>query len=207
MSPPRDHESRFVSRLQALVPKTGGDDPQAAGHRAALAALRRCLGKPTGAVVEAYQYVMPYLPAGATQPEEDAYFLVAALFALHPHHWDQPEEDRRKTNFGASFSLLCQTEGVSESVEKRFVALLDAPPETLANHLRQAISLLRSRDIPVNYSQLLRDVQWWGLERRSVQRGWARAFWGGYQGGEDATGVGSQIAPSNEEDAGQAPTA
>jgi CRISPR system Cascade subunit CasB len=56
--------------------------------------------------------------------------------------------------------------------------LLAAHPDDLDFHLRQAVSFLKSRDVPVNWHQLLSDVLAWGHPERYVQRRWARAFWG-----------------------------
>jgi CRISPR system Cascade subunit CasB len=39
------------------------------------------------------------------------------------------------------------------------------------------VSLLKGRSVPVDWAQLLRDLQEWEWESRSVQRAWARAFW------------------------------
>jgi CRISPR system Cascade subunit CasB len=97
---------------------------------------------------------------------------------MHPRNW--PSEGKPwATNLGASFRQLQQKRD-NPSLEKRFAALLDAPREALEDHLRQAISLLRSEEIAVNYLQLLRDIHTWECEGRSVQRAWARAFWNSF---------------------------
>jgi len=175
--PHRAAEARFIGYLERLVPRDSEKDPRESEHRATLATLRRGLGREAGTVTEMYQYIGPLLPTDARPHEEDAYFLVAALFALHPHHWP-PNEGGPRNNFGASFRRLRQDEGSTESIEKRFVALLDASGETLAHHLRHAISLMRAHEAPVNYLLLLQDIQHWSSEERRVQRGWARAYWG-----------------------------
>src|SRR5450759_404004 len=51
--------------------------------RGALAALRRALGKPPGEAPEAYPYVVPFLPREVSAWQEQVYYLVAALFAVH----------------------------------------------------------------------------------------------------------------------------
>ena len=65
-----------------------------------------------------------------------------------------------------------------ELAEKRFVALLNCHQEDLPDHLRHAVSLLRSKEIPIDWARLLRDLRWWHREDKRVQRDWARAFWG-----------------------------
>lgn len=144
----------------------------------ALAALRRGLGRGPGQAPEMYPYVMPYLPDGTTPMEEEAYFLVAALFAWHQRDWT-PADAGRDTSFGASFRQLREATK-SDSTEQRFVALLNAHRDDLPEHLRHAIGQLKSKEIPVNWTALLRDILHWEDDNRSVQRKWARSFWRGH---------------------------
>jgi CRISPR system Cascade subunit CasB len=64
------------------------------------------------------------------------------------------------------------------SVERRFVGLLNCHADDLDKHLRQAVGLLKSKDIPIDWTRLLHDIQGWIWESRNVQLAWARAFWG-----------------------------
>jgi CRISPR system Cascade subunit CasB len=156
-------EQHFVTALENLV---------RADNRAALAALRRGLGKPPGTTPEMYPYVVPLAP----ERGDDPYYLVAALFAWHPDPWHAPG---RTSNLGASMARVARDSG-SESIERRFVAMLNAPSEDLPEHLRHAVGLCRAHEVPVNWLQLLRDLQWWdasGSGYRRVQRSWAGSFW------------------------------
>lgn len=168
MSSSGDHERRFAAYLESLV---AGED------RAALAALRRGLGKEPGTAAEMYPHVVPWLPHGARPWEENAFYLVAALFADHQIPWPRSDDRPEATNLGASFARLA-AQTASASVEKRFVALLECHRDDLPTHLRHAISLLKSKDVPVDWPRLLRDIRGWDREDRRVQRDWARAFWG-----------------------------
>lgn len=153
----------FIRHLQKLA------DGQ---ERGALASLRRGLGQPPGTVADMYRYVEPFLGADARY-KESAYYLVAALFALHPS----------STEFGdmGKHMAATRTDSGTDALERRFTALLAAHPDDLPDYLRQAVSFLKSKDIPVNWNQLLRDLQNWGHEDRYVQKNWARSFWGGRQ--------------------------
>lgn len=144
--------------------------------RAALAALRRGLGRSPGEAVEMFPYVMPFFGENMAQRRQDDYFLVASLFAAHQLTWKPTEQNDRDSNLGASFRRL-RAAADSGSIDKRFVALLNAEREDLHEYLRHAMSLLKAHDIPVNWAQLLRDLAGWNWESRSVQRAWARAFW------------------------------
>lgn len=156
-----DRPVPFVEYLEQLRDR---DD------RGALAALRRGLGKPAGASVEVLPYVVPWLPQDAQAWEEEPYFTVASLFAAHP----------KPGGIGTMGTVLGRIarEGGSASVERRFMALLNSHPEDLPERLRHAVALARSRDIPVNWHQLFRDLRGWGHPDRYVQRRWARDFWG-----------------------------
>jgi CRISPR type I-E-associated protein CasB/Cse2 len=65
--------------------------------------------------------------------------------------------------------------------EKRLVTLLNCHQDDLPDHLRHTIGLLKSKEIPINWLQLLNDVQNWQRESRDVQRRWARQFWRNFQ--------------------------
>jgi len=139
--------------------------------RAALAALRRGLGQPPGTVAGMYPYVVRWLPADAPPGREAAYYLVAALYAYHPAAGGAG-------NLGEAFRRTLDPQGDNTAVERRFTALLAAHPDDLDFYLRQAVSFLRSKEVPVDWHQLLADVLAWGHPDRYVQKQWARAFWG-----------------------------
>lgn len=181
MSPPDEQvaynsEARFIAALRRYAAPSDGSAEVNPRQRAALAILRRGLGKPIGQVVEMYPYVVPHLPPDVKPWQEDAYFLIASLFATHPHTYPE-DASGHATNLGVSFARLRDARD-SSSIENRFTALLDASTEALPDHLRQAIGLLRATDVPVNYLQLLRDIRCWQRDDRSVQRAWARSYWG-----------------------------
>jgi CRISPR system Cascade subunit CasB len=136
--------------------------------RAALAKLRRGLGKSLGSA-EMYPLIIPFLPKH--DYHHSRYFLVAALFGLHP------QSTAREESIGTIFSKM----DASESVEKRFIALLNAHEDELDYHLRQAVSLARSREIPINYHRLLDDILHWTHEERYVQYNWAKDYWVTFQ--------------------------
>jgi CRISPR system Cascade subunit CasB len=156
----QDWRDGFIKHLEKLRDQE---------DRRALALLRRGLGRDPGTVPEMYSLVVPWVPEN--RYAEDAAFLVAALFAWHPQAGGQ-------RTLGASFAALVGSNPNSkESFEQRFVSLLNCHHDDLADYLRQAVSLLRSKEIPVNWRQLLQDVLGWDHESRFVQRAWAREFW------------------------------
>ncbi len=162
--PDKPPECPFIEYLERLR------DQEA---RAVLAALRRGLGKPPGTVPEMYPYVVPFVQ-GLSRNQEEARYLVASLFAWHQLSW----KGENTGNLGASCARLARAVPDSDSVERRFVALLNCRSDDLPVQLRQIIGLLKTREIPILWSKLLTDIQYWNHENRRVQRRWANAFWG-----------------------------
>ncbi len=169
MTDSSNREQRFVAYVQGLIERE---------DRAALAALRRALGKTPGEAVEAHRYVLPWLAPDIGARREEAFYLVGALFAWHQQNWPTAEGGPGRSGLGASLRWLAQKRE-SASIERRFVALLNSHSDELGRHLRRIVGLLRAEDIRVDWAQLLRDVQHWDHESRYVQRTWARAYWGG----------------------------
>ena len=154
-------EQPFVTYLESLRQ-----------DRAALAHLRRGLGRPPGTVVDLFPYVARWVPAQAPRALEEAYYTLAALFAAHPLEGGEG-------NMGDHFRRVVQAHDErAAAVERRFSVLLAAHPDDLGFNLRQAASYLRSSGVPVNWHQLFADMRQWSHPERFVQRRWARSFWG-----------------------------
>lgn len=149
------------------------DAKDEAKMRAAFAVLRRGLTSESGETIEMYRYVVPFLPPNAPLFVENVYFLIAALFAIHPGERGQEEVTG---NMGNHFLATVAVEDDRTSVERRFTALLAAHPDDLAFHLRQAVSFLEAKGVQINWHQLFFDVRQW--RNQTVQKRWARAFWG-----------------------------
>jgi CRISPR system Cascade subunit CasB len=139
-------------------------------NRAALAHLRRGLGKPPGSEPQVYPYVVPWIQ-GKNQKESESYFIIASLFALHPEHIETG-------NMGMTFRQIWNESDQSDSIEKRFVQLLNSNREELPHRLRHAVSLAQSKGISINYNSLLLDVRWWDFnDSKRTQQYWAKEFW------------------------------
>ena len=123
-----------------------------------------------------YRYVVPWISEEQSGWREDVYYIVASLFAFHPVDWET-EFPVSLPNLGASFARLAEG-GSQDSIEHRFVTLLSTHQEDLHVQMRHAVSLLRSKDIPIAWGKLLEDLKKWPYENRWVQRSWAKEFWG-----------------------------
>ena len=155
-----DRFDRFIGYLEKLKEKE---------DRGALAALRRGLGADPGQTPEMYPYVFPYT-TGMTRSNENACFIAASLFALH-------HDGNSQDTLGTVFRKIKHKKD-SESIEQRFVALLNADKEDLPIHLRHAIALAKGEDIPIGWRELLKGIRFWDYDDRFIQRKWARDFWG-----------------------------
>lgn len=134
--------------------------------RGALADLRSGLGKKIGKMSRVHKYVMPYLPE--KHYDERWYYIVATLFGLFPEHC-------KKCKFGTAFGKLKHK---SDSMEARFIALLNAHSDDLGDHLRHAVSLLKSNGKPFNWFLLFKDLLLWNHPEGYTQLSWARDFYG-----------------------------
>jgi len=157
-----NYESPFVKSLERLSLKNDSHS------RAVLAKLRRGLGKKEGSP-EMYRYVVPFLdPEKQRDFDAERHFLVASLFAMHP-------KPTRGVSMGKIFRVMAEN---SASVEKRFEHLLSVDREDLDGHLRQAVSLAKSKGVSIDFHQLFSDVKDWDRSGKPVQLRWARDFWG-----------------------------
>jgi CRISPR system Cascade subunit CasB len=157
--------------------------------RAALAALRRGLGKQPGEAPQMFPVLIPMLPPGRLSFwDESCAYTVAALFAMHPAIWQEKTNGRRTRNLGASLRRFRETTD-SEGPERRLVALLNSDREDLAEHLRGVVALLRSEDVRVDWQQLTYDLLAWDRSGREVQRRWATSFWAQVEQSASAPGT------------------
>ncbi len=163
--------SDFAANLARLVK---------AEDRAALAALRRGLGKAPGDVASMHPFIVPYLPDLANARDDEAWYLVGSLFGLHPEPW-RGDGDSRNRSFGATLRRLRDHKGDAggPGIDRRMVAVLNAHRDDVGTHLRQAIGLLRGGETPVDWAQLLRDLLRWDHPDRPAQRQWARDYYRG----------------------------
>lgn len=183
---------QFVRRLGRLAPPEPGQQHD----RASLAALRRGLGARDGWDPNAAQVVyrlLPDLPTTwkngnpkspeALQAQEQPYFEVAALFALHPVV--APRTGRYGRPFTSALQALVQEEvrggkqdkDVRAPLNRRVSALIDAHRDDVMVHLRHFVQRLDGTGIPVDWAQLIDDLDNWTRPDRRVQRRWARAWW------------------------------
>ncbi|MET8139995.1 type I-E CRISPR-associated protein Cse2/CasB [Sphaerisporangium sp. NPDC005288] len=172
----RARRRRLVGHLYGLHAKLeSGNAYQAAEARRTLAQLRRSLTGPQYEA-EAYAAVFPFDPP---QAEQQAWILVAGLYATHPRPRPRSAPGKGSRSLGTSIRTL-----VAErpSAERRFLQLLAVDRTSLPYYLRQTVRLLSTADIPLDYDRLLDDVvtlMHKGADPERVHRvrlNWARDF-------------------------------
>ncbi len=132
-----------------------------------------------------YQKILPY---GVSLPwQEEQYFLVATLYPFdklqrsreHPAAGDADAAIKTPaapaSTLGDSFRRA-RSEQNETGLNRRLARLLDADAQQLPFQLRQAVLRLTADWIPINWSQLTRDVLNWTHPNRYVQRNWARDY-------------------------------
>ena len=158
-------ETDFITYLDNFIKKN---------DLGALAALRRGLSGTPGTAFEMYKYLVPWV-GDSSRWESQVFYLVASLFAWHQISWRQDEE-QEFSNLGSSLRILKNVSN-ADSLERRFLTLLNADREDLHVHLKQLFGLLVAKGIPVNFVQLIKDLKNWNHESHYVQQAWANEFW------------------------------
>jgi CRISPR system Cascade subunit CasB len=140
-------------------------------HRQELAVLRRGLSAPPAEDPNMFRIIARFVPdEDRNTQREKVYYLVAALYAFHP-------QQTENGNFGAHMALAAHTANDSSATERRFTVLLNAPSADLPDYLRQAVSFLKSKEIPINWFSLFEDLLRWDDPNKSTQHKWANGFW------------------------------
>lgn len=155
-----EKQKSFIGYLCGLA-KEGQED------RGALAELRSDLGKEPGKMSRVHKHVVPYLPE--KRWSDRWYYVTATLFGLFPKH-------QKGRSLGEALRPL---KSESASMEARFVALLNAHPDDLDDHLRHVVSLLKSHEQPLDWFRLFEDLLQWDHPEGHVQLKWARDFYKG----------------------------
>jgi len=150
--------------------------------RGTLAGLRKGLGEPRGwhpAVAMVVDRAIGDVHLRDSQ--RDVLNMTAALFSIHPNI--RKREDRWGTSLLDSLSQLQVSLGRTsdedrQALDRRVMALLNADQEDVFHHLRHLIRLFRNADVAIDWIQLAYDLDSWSSTERSVQRRWARQWWG-----------------------------
>ena len=134
------------------------------------AVLKRSLAFNPGIYPPAFAYVEPYLKDDDGSWKRKMYYLVGGLWA---QHWRA--EHIEGHSLPSACAALYAAKEKSPSIEKRFIALLDADEDQLPYRLRQMTALLK--EYPIDFDALLHDLIYWNNHERFVQIRWGKTFY------------------------------
>lgn len=164
----------LIDYLFSIREGESGDD------RAAMADLRKGASRWPTCPPETLRRVVEYFPPDMESDvadREDAVLLIAVLFGLLRGHGVKDG-----TDLGAVMARVKAKRGGGDTIESRFIALLSAKDRhEIARHIRTAVTLASSSEVPIGWYllcddviQLMRDDDAW---RDPVRRRWAKSFW------------------------------
>lgn len=135
------------------------------------AVLKRSLAFDPGTYPPTFPYVEHRLKDDDGEWKRKVYYLVAGLWAMH---WQD-----RDGGVGQSLANACRmlysANDQSPSIERRFIALIDADSEQLTYRLRQMVALLKEYEI--DFNNLSKDLLSWNHPDKFVQINWAKEFY------------------------------
>ncbi|MCW1970179.1 MAG: type I-E CRISPR-associated protein Cse2/CasB [Anaerolineae bacterium] len=159
---PNPQVKQFLERLRTLRP---GDRAQ----------LKRSAGMSLSEATQVIGLFYRLLPLGVAVYNEPHYFLIATLFPL--------TDEGGQGNFGIALRHIRPKTKSSERnpLDRRVEILLDADATQFPFRLRQALRLLKSKDVKVNWQSLAEDILNWGHPNRFVQKNWAKAYFAHFE--------------------------
>lgn len=153
--------------------------------RAALANLRRGVGRRPGELPQLYGELLQDMPeemySVGSKPSyaEWAVYMSLTLFAMHQQGKDVKTDNMNRENIslGNAASELVADNDDTERIWKRLYAVASsADMQEMSYHIRALIKLLRDKDIPLDYPQLAKDLYFYQLSDESAEH--IRLKWG-----------------------------
>lgn len=186
----KDEVRQFVERKIGFLQegKDGGE------NRAALANLRRGVGRDPGELPQLFGIILMDMPEkfmsekGVATKEEWSCYIALTLYALHQQGNEmanQPMHTEEKINLGAAMWELASSYEDSNAEQRMLQRMrmlsTSADMKELSYHLRGVIQLLKSKGIQVNYGILAADL--YELQcldgKKRVHLRWGQSFFQG----------------------------
>lgn len=150
-----------ASRIQRIL-----TDPSESTARAVMARLRRGIGHKPGELPELWGEFLLYLPEslfghGEPSRAEWAIYIALTMFALHQQSRDRKAEPMHRPgiSLGSAANRLMDSEDDRERIARRFYPAATASDMmALSHHLRGLVTLLREKNIPLDYVRLASDL-------------------------------------------------
>lgn len=167
------------------------NDLDSSATKATLANLRNSISKPYSQTIGVFSTFYKYLPDsfiseyGDLSYKEKAIITSLQIFAVHQQGNSQSvlleaDDENKYKNIGYALKVL-RTDENAKSTDRRFNAMISADTfEEFTFHLRQLISLLKSRsDQKVNYAKLAQDLYYFQIPsmRENTKLSWAKEYY------------------------------
>lgn len=156
------------------------DEQKLKEDRAGQAILKRAMSGEPEHVRKVHEFMPKNIRNLSTWEEDRIWIPVACLFVYYPQNINRVR-DPKKRNFGRScwnLALDIDRTGQSKGTPRRFKALLDTSLVDIRSPLNNLVRQMKSRGIPIDYPQLLIDLQQWEHPKQYIQDNWARTYWG-----------------------------
>ena len=162
------------------------------GQKAALAELRRGVGKEPGedpGLWGAFLLDLPeelYGKDGKPSRAEWAIYITLTLYALHQQGKDPAADSvsAEGEDLGKAAAGLAQDQDDRDRILRRFSAMVTAADmRELSHHLRGLVQLMKARGIRLDYPALAEDLYWWQVPSRTnqVKLKWGQGFYGAFR--------------------------
>jgi CRISPR system Cascade subunit CasB len=162
--------------------------------KAALAKLRRGVGKEVGEIPELLEFTLPFNPLMDNKRYEgmveQAMYTTLTLYALHQQGivghcvstgLEQEDKTTNNNSFGRAVRILVNCDIDREmAITRRFDKVLTSKDiSEFAVHMRGLIGLLKKADITMDYPSLATDLYWFQQAefRRNVILQWGRDYY------------------------------
>ena len=140
------------------------------GDNGANAVFKRALSGEERHIRNTYSMVLPYLE-GIPRRQQEVWIFVASLSVYYPQTIREQQQ-----NFGSSCRDLANHTH-SEGADRRFRALLDTSLEDIQSPLTSLVRQIKTKEVHIDYPQLLADLCQWEQPNQYIQDNWARSFW------------------------------
>ena len=168
--------------------------------KAALAKLRRGIGKDLGEMPELFEYVLEGLPEefyekskNEMEKAEKAIYQTLTLFAFHQQGKNDfmgRQEGKYGQSLGNAIRILINRDIDKEvAIKRRFDKILTAANiEELAVHSRGMIGLLKDGNIPIDYVNYANDLYWFQYPeyKKRVVLKWSKDYFRFNEKGENS---------------------
>jgi CRISPR system Cascade subunit CasB len=177
-------EAKEVERI--VFKKIGWLSVPGSQQRAALAKLRRGIGKEPGEIPEVWDITLAELPEsltswdGVVTQAEQAIHVSLTLFALHQQGKGEVVS-RSNISFGAAVRRLVTPDKSNEqAIKRRFDAAVTATEfSEFSHHARGLIQLMKASNTFLDYPTFAKDIYWLQNpeQRTKVMLRWGQDFW------------------------------